>query len=274
MANLTASSLEGVFRSSTVVGAHDTRSGTEKTRMAPGPAQPSIMAGVTTESGAARPPERTPVHIPHRSRLHERPSFAGAATAPPPPPPPPPPGTVSQPEVPSIRILSDTPSAGTSTSNTTSHTSNQDQSRAPSLREIMLEQEAGRKSQTGKSHQMHQNGGGPNSYAAAAEGNTPLPPKGGPKKQLTSDEVRGRVAELLNTIPKPMERAEPEKILKYKLSEAAAECFGRKTLELEDGGVRRTRHACSHQATPEEHGKAKTQKLEADKFTSNSVPYY
>ncbi|KAL3700035.1 hypothetical protein R1sor_018057 [Riccia sorocarpa] len=105
----------------------------------------------------------------------------------------------------------------------------------PSLRDIMAEQDQQRATlQTQATNLTKRTASEPTrSYAkATAPGttNTAHPPK----PTLTNEEIRKRVAGILETIPKPMERATPSKIMKYKLSDTAAEEFGKKTLDLEN----------------------------------------
>ncbi|KAL3700190.1 hypothetical protein R1sor_018212 [Riccia sorocarpa] len=104
-----------------------------------------------------------------------------------------------------------------------------------SLRDIMVEQlrqkDDGQKEEvdTPMAEESQPN----KSYATAVGGATTKQPSQVQKKVLSGEEIRVRVAEILNTIPRPQEPAEPSRILKYKLSDEASEAFGRKTLELE-----------------------------------------
>ncbi|KAL3691391.1 hypothetical protein R1sor_005042 [Riccia sorocarpa] len=108
----------------------------------------------------------------------------------------------------------------------------------PSLRDIMAEQSQQKLAAMGQGSNSTLNTPiePQKSYATATAPNTQQPAK--PQRQAyTDEEIRRRVAGILETIPKPMERATPSKILKYKLSDEAAEAFGRKTLDLENRGL-------------------------------------
>ncbi|KAL3679283.1 hypothetical protein R1sor_022239 [Riccia sorocarpa] len=107
----------------------------------------------------------------------------------------------------------------------------------PSLKDIMAEQERQRQTaQPSNSPQVPQ-GPQPRSYAAATGVKPVANTTHVTKETLSDEEVRSRVPSILNMIPKPMERAEPSMILKYKLSKVAAEKFGRKTIDLEERAV-------------------------------------
>ncbi|KAL3677355.1 hypothetical protein R1sor_027303 [Riccia sorocarpa] len=124
------------------------------------------------------------------------------------------------------------PTAATARANLT-------QTRAlPSLRDIMAKQSQQKQSPTGvrTSSQGPTTNPQPRTYATTAgPGTTPGNKQSRPV--LSREEIRKRVAGILEIIPKPMERTEPSRILKYKLTDTAAEEFGRKTLDLEARGV-------------------------------------
>ncbi|KAL3702237.1 hypothetical protein R1sor_020259 [Riccia sorocarpa] len=108
----------------------------------------------------------------------------------------------------------------------------------PSMRDIMAEQSQQKnEALNGDPGKPRSNPTSPpKSYANAAAPGAP-PQASTQKKALSGEEVRRRVAEILETIPKPLETTEPARIMKYKLSDQAAEDFGRKTIDLETRAV-------------------------------------